>query len=57
MSVIKTNAYGHNILKVAKSLSGSDAFAVAEISEAKILRKNYIKNYWCKLSKLKNRFL
>lgn len=43
MSVIKTNAYGHNILKVAKSLSGSDAFAVAEISEAKILRKNYIK--------------
>ena len=43
MSVIKTNAYGHNILKVAKSLSGSDAFAVVEISEAKILRKNYIK--------------
>ena len=43
MSVIKTNAYGHNILKVAKSLSGSDEFAVAEISEAKILRKNYIK--------------
>ncbi|HEC29754.1 MAG TPA: alanine racemase [Gammaproteobacteria bacterium] len=39
MSVIKANAYGHGLLKVAGALGESDAFAVASIEEALQLRK------------------
>ena len=42
MSVIKSNAYGHGMLEVAKTLKDSDAFAVATIKEAMFLRKNNI---------------
>ena len=38
MSVIKANAYGHGDIEVAKALPGSDAFAVARLSEAIRLR-------------------
>ena len=42
MSVIKSNAYGHGILEVAKILNNTDSFAVATIKEAKYLRENNI---------------
>ena len=38
MSVIKANAYGHGDIEVANALPGSDAFAVARLSEAIRLR-------------------
>jgi alanine racemase len=40
MSVLKANAYGHNLLDVAKTLKMSDGFAVLSIEEAILLRKN-----------------
>ena len=39
ISVIKANGYGHGMLRVAKALSSSDAFAVAKIEEALRLRE------------------
>ena len=42
MSMIKSDAYGHGIIEVAKVLDDSDAFAVATIQEAKYLRNNNI---------------
>jgi len=39
MAVIKANAYGHGMLTVAKSLDGADAFAVARLPEALLLRQ------------------
>lgn len=43
MSVIKSNAYGHGMLEVAKILNNTDSYAVATIKEAKFLRENNIK--------------
>ncbi len=40
MAVIKANAYGHGLLPVAQSLSDVDAFAVARLPEAILLRKS-----------------
>ena len=42
MPVIKANAYGHGMLLVAKTLTGADGFAVAQLSEAIALRENGI---------------
>lgn len=39
MPVIKANAYGHGMLKVAEALHEADGFAVAQLSEAKYLRE------------------
>ena len=39
MAVIKANGYGHGLLRVAKALSGADAFAVARVEEAMRLRE------------------
>ena len=48
MSVIKSDAYGHGMIEVAKSLSDSDSFAVATIKEAMYLRsKNITKEIVC----------
>ena len=38
MSVIKADAYGHGAIQVAQTLHGSDAFAVARLSEGLQLR-------------------
>ena len=42
MSVIKSDAYGHGMLEVAKSLYASDSLAVATIKEAVYLRSKKI---------------
>ncbi len=39
LAVIKANAYGHGMLRVAQALEAADAFAVARISEAMRLRE------------------
>ena len=39
MAVIKANAYGHGLLRIAEALSDVDAVAVARINEAITLRK------------------
>lgn len=39
MAIIKANAYGHGIVRVAKSLHEVDAFAVARLEEALQLRQ------------------
>ena len=39
MAVIKANAYGHGLLRVANALQGVDAFAVARVDEAVRLRQ------------------
>jgi len=39
ISVIKANGYGHGMLRVARALKNSDAFAVAKIEEAIALRE------------------
>ena len=36
ISVIKSNAYGHGYLEVARTLDGSDAFAVTRLSDGRI---------------------
>ncbi|KZN39975.1 hypothetical protein N474_10570 [Pseudoalteromonas luteoviolacea CPMOR-2] len=38
MAVLKANAYGHGLVKIAQCLQGADAFAVARIDEALALR-------------------
>ncbi|TMP40079.1 alanine racemase [Pseudoalteromonas rubra] len=38
MAVLKANAYGHGLVKIAQQLNGADAFAVARIDEALALR-------------------
>jgi len=43
-SVIKANAYGHGIIRVAKALRDTDAFGVASIDEAMQLREAGIEN-------------
>lgn len=42
MAVIKANAYGHGMVAVAESLPDVDAFAVARVPEAILLRENGI---------------
>ena len=41
--LIKANAYGHGLIAVAKALETADAFAVARIGEALVLREAGIK--------------
>lgn len=41
-SVIKANAFGHGLLTVARGLAETDSFAVARLSEARMLRDNGI---------------
>lgn len=43
MSVLKANAYGHNLLDVAKTLKIADGFAILSIEEAVNLRENGFK--------------
>ena len=38
MAVLKANAYGHGLVKIAQYLNDADAFAVARIDEALALR-------------------
>jgi len=40
MSVIKADAYGHGVIKIAEALDQSDAFAVARLKEALQLRQH-----------------
>ena len=42
VSVIKANAYGHGITEAARALQDSDAFAVARMDEALLLRQQGI---------------
>ena len=42
IAVIKANAYGHGMVKVAHALNDADAFAVARLAEAISLRKSGI---------------
>ena len=43
--IIKGNAYGHGIVEVSKTLSShAKIFGVVSLTEAKLLRKNKIKN-------------
>jgi alanine racemase len=39
MAVVKANGYGHNLLRVARSLSEADAFGVASLEEGWALRR------------------
>ncbi len=43
MAVIKANAYGHGLLRVAENLQDVDAFAVARVDEAVALRQNGVR--------------
>src|ERR1700730_18635126 len=43
MAVIKANAYGHGLIIAARALQGADAFAVARVSEALLLREAGVK--------------
>lgn len=38
MAVVKANAYGHGLIRIARSLSEADAFAVARLDEGLALR-------------------
>jgi alanine racemase len=42
IAVIKANAYGHGLLQVANTLVQADAYAVARLEEALVLRANAI---------------
>ena len=43
MAIIKADAYGHGIVRVAKTLNNADAFGVACLEEAEQLRLASIK--------------
>lgn len=43
LAMVKANAYGHGIVSVAKTLTNADAFGVANIEEALLLRQAGIK--------------
>ena len=43
MAIIKADAYGHGIVRVAKTLRDADAFGVACLEEAEQLRQSSIK--------------
>ncbi|MGE3775375.1 MAG: alanine racemase, partial [Gammaproteobacteria bacterium] len=38
LAIVKADAYGHGLIRVARALSGADAFGVASIVEAVRLR-------------------
>ncbi len=42
MAIVKANAYGHGLLKIAHTLKDADCYAVARISEALMLRSSGI---------------
>jgi len=44
MAVIKADAYGHGIVRVAETLKDADAFGVACLEEAQQLRDSNIQN-------------
>lgn len=44
MAVIKANAYGHGLIRIANALDNADAFAVARVDEGVRLRKEGITN-------------
>ena len=44
MPVIKANAYGHGMLRIASALKSADGFAVARVNEGVLLRKAGITN-------------
>lgn len=44
MAVIKANAYGHGVVRIAEALTDADAFAVARVDEGMRLRKAGITN-------------
>lgn len=39
LAILKANAYGHGLVRIAQALDGADAFGVARIDEALALRK------------------
>ncbi|MGE5624795.1 MAG: alanine racemase [Bacillota bacterium] len=39
MAVVKANAYGHGLALAAQALAGADAFAVASLEEAQVVRR------------------
>lgn len=42
LAMIKANAYGHGLIRTAQALSAADAFGVARLEEAELLRKQGI---------------
>ena len=44
MAVVKANGYGHGIERIAQCLNEADAFAVASLDEAVVLRESGIKH-------------
>lgn len=44
MAVVKANAYGHGLALTAQALAGADAFAVASLDEAQIVRRAGLSN-------------
>ncbi len=42
VAVVKANAYGHGLVQVAKKLASADAYAVARLEEALVLRSSGI---------------
>ena len=44
MAVLKANAYGHGLSLAAQALAGADAFAVASLEEAQIVRRAGLSN-------------
>jgi alanine racemase len=44
MAVVKANAYGHGLALTAQALAGADAFAVAGLEEAQLIRRAGLSN-------------
>lgn len=44
MAALKANAYGHGLRRVARALDATDAFAVATVDEARVLRGMGVKH-------------
>ena len=42
MAIVKADAYGHGVLRVAQALKGVDAFGVARLDAAVVLRLSLI---------------
>lgn len=42
IAMVKSNAYGHGLVEVAKTLTEANAFGVARLSEALLLRESYV---------------
>jgi alanine racemase len=54
MAMVKADAYGHGLVRVARALSGADGFAVARLQEALLLRRVGIKQRILLLATLLN---